>query len=127
MATQTFIPGTNIPVNAPVPANPQQPPMAAKDGHVMSDDEIRAYKEKWEQDKIETDKLIENAVKLLQFEPAVLTYFSLCELKPIKDPQVTMRLNCRGTGSAVFLEYNPVWMNKIKEASVSLPSMSPSK
>ena len=118
MATQTFIPGTNIPVNAPVPANPQQPPMAAKDGHVMSDDEIRAYKEKWEQDKIETDKLIENAVKLLQFEPAVLTYFSLCELKPIKDPQVTMRLNCRGTGSAVFLEYNPVWMNKIKEASV---------
>ena len=64
MATQTFIPGTNIPVNAPVPVNPQQPPMAAKDGHVMSDDEIRAYKEKWEQDNIETDKLIENAVKL---------------------------------------------------------------
>ena len=76
MATQTFIPGTNIPVNAPVPVNPQQPPMAAKDGHVMSDDEIRAYKEKWEQDKIETDKLIENAVKLLQFEPAGLTGFT---------------------------------------------------
>lgn len=112
------IPGTNIPVPQQPVVNQQVQPMTAKDGHVMTEDEIKAYKEQWQNNLADSDKLIENAVKLLQFEPAVLTYFSLCELKPIKDPQVTMRLNCRGTGSAVYLEYNPIWMNRIKEASV---------
>lgn len=96
------------------PANPQTAP----GGVQMTEEEYKAYKEAYEKALPVCDELIENAVKLLQFEPAVLTYFSLCELKPIRDPKVTMRLNCRGTGSAVYLEYNPLWMTKIKEASV---------
>lgn len=90
----------------------------APGGVQMSDDEYKQYKEDYDNALPVCNDLIEKAVKLLQFEPAVLTYFSLCEIKPVKDPKVTMRLNCRGTGSAVYLEYNPLWMTKIQEASV---------
>lgn len=112
------IPGTNIPVPQQQAINQAMQPLVAKDGHVLADNELEQYKKAWDDACEPANQLIENAVKLLQLEPAVLTYFSLCELKPIKDPQVTMRLNCRGTGSAVYLEYNPLWINRIEEASV---------
>lgn len=93
-------------------------PQTAPGGIQMSEDEYKKYKEEYDNALPVCNDLIEKAVKLLQFQPAVLTYFSLCELKPVKDPKVTMRLNCRGTGAAIYLEYNPLWMIKIQEASV---------
>ena len=76
------------------------------------------YNELWNDCNGKAEELMTSAVKLLQFEPAVLTYFGLCDLKPIKDPAVTLRLNCRGTGSSINMEYNPIWMCKIEECSI---------
>lgn len=78
----------------------------------------KKYMELWDDCNSKSEQLITSAVKLMQFEPAVLTYFGLCDLKPVKDPQVTLRLNCRGTGSAINMEYNPIWLNKIQECSI---------
>lgn len=78
----------------------------------------KKYMELWDDCNSKSEQLITSAVKLMQFEPAVLTYFGLCNLKPVKDPQVTLRLNCRGTGSAINMEYNPIWLNKIQECSI---------
>lgn len=78
----------------------------------------KKYMELWNECNSKSEQLITSAVKLMQFEPAVLTYFGLCDLKPVKDPQVTLRLNCRGTGSAINMEYNPIWLNKIQECSI---------
>lgn len=78
----------------------------------------KKYMELWDECNSKAEQLITSAVKLMQFEPAVLTYFGLCDLKPVKDPQVTLRLNCRGTGSAINMEYNPIWLNKIQECSI---------
>jgi len=81
-------------------------------------DDNKKYMELWDECNSKSEQLITSAVKLMQFEPAVLTYFGLCDLKPVKDPQVTLRLNCRGTGSAINMEYNPIWLNKIEECSI---------
>lgn len=78
----------------------------------------KKYMELWDDCNSKSEQLITSVVKLMQFEPAVLTYFGLCDLKPVKDPQVTLRLNCRGTGSAINMEYNPIWLNKIQECSI---------
>ena len=78
----------------------------------------KKYMELWDDCNSKSEQIITSAVKLMQFEPAVLTYFGLCDLKPVKDPQVTLRLNCRGTGSAINMEYNPIWLNKIQECSI---------
>ena len=78
----------------------------------------KKYMELWDECNSKSEQLITSAVKLMQFEPAVLTYFGLCDLKPVKDPLVTLRLNCRGTGSAINMEYNPIWLNKIQECSI---------
>lgn len=64
------------------------------------------------------ETMFEQAVRLLQTDPAILSYFGLCDIKPIKDPDVTLRLNCRGTGSFIHMEYNPVWLKKIEEPSL---------
>ena len=78
----------------------------------------QAYDAAWNECNSTSEQLITSAVKLLQFEPAILTYFGLCDLKPVRDPEVTLRLNCRGTGSAINMEYNPIWLNKIEECSI---------
>src|SRR5574344_331383 len=78
----------------------------------------KKYMELWDECNSKSEQLITSAVKLMQFEPAVLTYFGLCDLKPVKDPQVTLRLNCRGTGAAINMEYNPMWVVRIEEASI---------
>ena len=78
----------------------------------------KEYDEAWNECNGAGEQLITSAVKLLQFEPAILTYFGLCDLKPVRDPEVTLRLNCRGTGSAINMEYNPIWMCKIDECSI---------
>ena len=78
----------------------------------------KKYMELWDECNSKSEQLITSAVKLMQFEPAVLTYFGLCDLKSVKDPMVTLRLNCRGTGSAINMEYNPIWLNKIQECSI---------
>ena len=78
----------------------------------------KKYMELWNECNSKSEQLITSAVKLMQFEPAILTYFGLCDLKPVKDPQVTLRLNCRGTGSAINMEYNTIWLNKIQECSI---------
>lgn len=78
----------------------------------------KEYDDAWNTCNLTGEQLITSAVKLLQFEPAILTYFGLCDLKPVRDPEVTLRLNCRGTGSAINMEYNPIWMNKIGECSI---------
>ena len=99
--TPTMIPGTNIP--APVQPTQEAPvqPLVTRSGHTMTKEEAEEYKKKWNETLEKANKNLEDAVKLMQFEPAILTYFGLCDLKPVKDPQVTLRLNCRGTGAAI--------------------------
>lgn len=63
-------------------------------------------------------KMIDEAIKILTFEPAIMQYYSLCELRPVDNEKVTMRTNCRGTGSRCYIEYNPAWLEKITEPSV---------
>jgi predicted metal-dependent peptidase len=72
----------------------------------------------WNDCNGKAEEIVTAAVKLMQFEPAILTYFGLCDLKNVKDPEVTLRLNCRGTGSAINMEYNPIWLCKIEEPSI---------
>jgi predicted metal-dependent peptidase len=76
------------------------------------------YMELWNDCNGKAEEIVTAAVKLMQFEPAILTYFGLCDLKNVKDPEVTLRLNCRGTGSAINMEYNPIWLCKIEEPSI---------
>ena len=76
------------------------------------------YMELWNECNKQAESTLTAAVKLMQFEPAILTYFGLCDLKNVKDPEVTLRLNCRGTGSAINMEYNPIWLCKIEEPSI---------
>lgn len=116
--TPTMIPGTNIP--APVQPTQEAPvqPLVTRSGHTMTKEEAEEYKKKWNETLEKANKNLEDAVKLMQFEPAILTYFGLCDLKPVKDPQVTLRLNCRGTGAAINMEYNPMWVVRIEEASI---------
>lgn len=125
--TSTTIPGTNIPIPAGTQVTQVGPGTTTiglfgnSDGNIeiggktyTPDEYLKAYNEANET----CEKLLESAIKLLQFEPAVLQYFSLCDLKPVKDPKVTMRLYCRNTGSTINLEYNPLWMKNVDEASV---------
>ena len=116
--TPTMIPGTNIP--APTQPTQEAPvqPLVTRSGHTMTKEEAEEYKKKWNETLEKANKNLEDAVKLMQFEPAILTYFGLCDLKPVKDPQVTLRLNCRGTGAAINMEYNPMWVVRIEEASI---------
>ena len=45
-------------------------------------DDNKKYMELWDECNSKSEQLITSAVKLMQFEPAVLTYFGLCDLKP---------------------------------------------
>lgn len=63
-------------------------------------------------------QIIVDATKLLSNNPALMTYFSVCELKPVNNENLTMRLNVRGTGSTALIEYNPEWMLKVNEYSL---------
>lgn len=92
--------------------------LSKEDLQELYKNDSESYNSCWNDLNKKAEELLTSAVKLMQFEPAILSYFGLCDLKPIKDPMVTMRLNCRGTGSAVNLEYNPIWMCKIEEASI---------
>ena len=78
----------------------------------------KEYEEEWNSSLGYCEELIEKAIRILQQRPAILSYLSLVEFKPVKDPEVSMRLNCKGTGSYIHLEYNPVWMKQIDEASL---------
>ena len=43
----------------------------------------KKYMELWDDCNSRSEQLITSAVKLMQSEPAVLTYFGLCDLKPV--------------------------------------------
>jgi len=61
---------------------------------------------------------INEAMKILFVEPAIMTYFSLITLESKNIENLTARLSTKGTGSYAILQYNPYWVEKIKEPSI---------
>lgn len=84
----------------------------------LSEENPEEYKQKWDECVGPAKDLFDRVSALLQYHPAILQYFGLCELKPVKDPLVTLRLNVRGTGTYIHLEYNPIWVCEMEEATI---------
>lgn len=61
---------------------------------------------------------IGEACKILQLEPAALTYLGVAEIKPTEEKGVTMRLNTADNEGSVALEYNPEFVSKIQDPSI---------
>lgn len=60
---------------------------------------------------------IAEAMKILQTEPAAMLYLSICEMIPVKDGEVTLRLSTANAGGQIQLQYNPYWICRLDDAS----------
>jgi hypothetical protein len=61
--------------------------------------------------------MVTEALKFLTNEPAIMAYFGLLDLRPVKDEQVTVRLATKGGNSVAGLEYNPYFINTLDDPS----------
>lgn len=64
------------------------------------------------------EQKIGEAYKILQLEPAAMTYLGIVEIKPVEEKGVTLRLNTADNEGSVALEYNPEFISKIQDPSV---------
>ena len=64
--------------------------------------------------------LMEEASRRLYWHPVILQYLSLCNIIPVEDPKVTMRISVQGAGGHITLKYNPIWMSKLASAGASM-------
>lgn len=60
---------------------------------------------------------IAEAMKIMQTEPAAMLYLSICEMIPVKDKNVTLRLSTANAGGQIQLQYNPYWICRLDDAS----------
>lgn len=60
---------------------------------------------------------IAEGVKILQSEPAVMLYLGICEMVPVDDKDVTLRLSTVNAGGQIQLQYNPYWICRLNDAS----------
>lgn len=69
--------------------------------------------------KTECSNKIAKAMNLLSVQqPALMIYLGIVEMTPVNNPNITMRLSTRRTGTDAYLEYNPLFINTINEESV---------
>ena len=71
----------------------------------------------WEPVLAHARNTIAEAMKILQLEPAAMLYLSICEMVPINDKDVTLRLATANAGGQIQLQYNPYWICRLNDAS----------
>ena len=60
---------------------------------------------------------IAEAMKILQLEPASMLYLSICEMVPINDKEVTVRLATVNAGGQIQLQWNPYFICRLNDPS----------
>ena len=60
---------------------------------------------------------IAEAMKILQLEPASMLYLSICEMVPINDKEVTVRLVTVNAGGQIQLQWNPYFICRLNDPS----------
>lgn len=76
-----------------------------------------APKKSWDEACADASVMVTEALKFLTNEPAIMAYFGLLDLRPVKDEQVTVRLATKGGNSVAGLEYNPYFINTLDDPS----------
>lgn len=76
-----------------------------------------APKKTWDEACADASVMVTEALKFLTNEPAIMAYFGLLDLRPVKDEQVTVRLATKGGNSVAGLEYNPYFINTLDDPS----------
>ena len=76
-----------------------------------------APKKTWDEACADASVMVTEALKFLTNEPAIMAYFGLLDLRPVKDEKVTVRLATKGGNSVAGLEYNPYFINTLDDPS----------
>ena len=76
-----------------------------------------APKKSWDEACADASVMVTEALKFLTNEPAIMAYFGLLDLRPVKDEKVTVRLATKDGNSVAGLEYNPYFINTLDDPS----------